>query len=322
MHPDRRMLTNASRQFPLTPDQMTAVPSHRAPNVFAAMLWMVGALVSFMLVAIAGRGAKAAGVSVMELMFFRSVVALAVVALVIPFTAGGVWQIGTRRIGLHAVRNGFHFLAQFSWFSALALIPLAQLFSLEFTAPLWVAVLAPIFLNERLTWSRLLAALIGFAGVMIVVQPGTTTLNEGTIFALVAALGFAASMVVTRALMRTETVLSFLFHMSWMQAVVAALLLGLDRITMPEPEPALWMALVGLCGLAAHFFLARAFSQADAIIVAPMDFLRLPLIAVVGLLVYSEPLDPMVLAGGGVVVLANLFNVWQEHRTRRPVQRR
>jgi drug/metabolite transporter (DMT)-like permease len=281
------------------------------------MLWMAGALISFSLVAISGREANSAGASVMELMFYRSVIALGVVGLILPFTKPGIWQIATARFGLHALRNGLHFMAQFSWFMALSLIPLTQLFSLEFTAPLWVAVLAPLFLAERLSWSRVLAALIGFAGVMIVVQPGTVPISAGTVYALVAAIGFAASMVVTRALMRTDTVLCFLFHMAWMQAIVAGIFLGWQPYAVPTMEATIWITIVGLSALAAHFCLARAFVHADAIIVAPMDFLRLPLIAVVGLLVYQEPLEPMVLTGGGVVVLANLFNLWMEHRVQR-----
>ena len=294
---------------------MVVAPVHRAPNVLAAMGWMSGALVSFCMVAIAGRGAGAAGVPVMDLMCYRSVVALVIIALVIPFTGGGLRQLASRRLGLHLLRNAFHFTAQFSWFNALALISLAQLFSLEFTAPLWVAILAPVFLAERLTWSRVAAAGLGFLGVLVIVQPGTVAMNPGTMFALLAALCFASSMVVTRALMRTETATCFLFHMAWMQTVAAATLLGWS-FTPPTPVQAVWIFLVGLFGLTAHLSLARAFTHADAIIVAPMDFLRLPLIAVVGLYLYGEPLDPIVLAGGGLVVLANLINVWREHRAR------
>jgi len=280
-----------------------------------ALLWMGGALTCFSLVAISGRGASAAGVTTMQLMCYRSIVALVLVVLAMLATRPGLAQIRTSRIPMHGLRNGLHFIAQYSWFSALTMIPLAQLFALEFTAPLWVAILAPIFLAERLTAIRLLAATIGFAGVLTIVRPGTLVLDQGSIYALVAALGFAASMVATRTLMRTDTILCFLFHMSWSQALLAGALLWPELRT-PTPEGLFWVVMVGVSGLAAHFSLARAFTYADAIIVAPMDFLRLPLIAFVGLLLYQEPLDPYVLAGGAIVVAGNLINLLGEHRRR------
>ncbi|MCB1509503.1 MAG: DMT family transporter [Hyphomicrobiaceae bacterium] len=290
--------------------------TQRAPNVTAALLWMSGSLISFSLVAISGRGAHAAGVDTMHLMMLRSVVALVVLALVQPLTARGFRQLWTRTPALHGLRNLLHFGAQYSWFTALSLISLAQLFALEFTAPLWVAILAPLFLSEKLTAPRIAAAAIGFVGVLVVVRPTSAGLGDGAIYALLAALGFASSMVVTRALVRNDTVLCFLFHMAWSQALLAALLLG-GRIMLPSMEGLFWCTMVGLAGLAAHFSLARAFVHADAIIVAPMDFLRLPLIAIVGIAFYGEPFDAIVFLGGGIVVLANLINIWFESRRRR-----
>lgn len=289
--------------------------SQRAANVPAALIWMGGSLISFSLVAISGRGAHAAGVDTMHLMLFRSLVAVVILMAVLPLTARGFGQLATRSPGLHGLRNLLHFGAQYAWFTALSLISLAQLFALEFTAPLWVAILAPLFLSEKLTGPRIAAAVLGFAGVLVVVRPSAEGLSEGTMFAMLAALGFAASMVVTRALVRTDTVLCFLFHMAWSQALLAGVLLG-GRLEMPSPEGMMWVGLVGVAGLAAHFSLARAFVHADAIIVAPMDFLRLPLITIVGVLFYSEPLEPMVFIGGGIVILANLINIWFESRRR------
>lgn len=271
------------------------------------------ALASFTMVAIAGRAAGKE-IDTAHLMFFRSAIALVVITLLILFSAEGIRQVATRRIALHATRNIIHFVAQYSWLSALILIPLAQLFAIEFTAPLWVAVLAPVLLGERLTVTRIVAAAIGFAGIVIIVQPGSVPLSAGTVFALVAALGFATSMMATKRLVPTETIFCILFHMSWMQLVISGLPIASD---FKVPALSLFPAIAGVAcaGMMAHFSLARAFTHADAIIVAPMDFLRLPLIMVVGFLLYGEPVEPEVLIGALVVVVANIINLLGERKS-------
>ena len=192
---------------------------------------------------------------------------------------------------------------------------LAQLFAVEFTAPLWVAVLAPIVLREPLTATRIVAAAAGFIGILVIVSPGAVPVSAGTMLALLAALGFAGSMIATKRLVATESILGLLFHMSWMQMVMAGIAI------LPDPEvPSLvtfqWITAIALLGLSAHFSLARAFTHGDAIIVAPMDFLRLPLIMGVGFLIYSEPVEISVLAGAAIVVAANLINLLGERRKR------
>ena len=275
---------------------------------------MAVALASFIAIAIAGRAAGQ-GVDTMHLLFYRSIAALIFVTILIAASPSGMRQIATRRLTLHAIRNAIHFIAQFSWFYALMIIPLAQLFAVEFTAPLWVAVLAPIVLREPLTATRIVAAAAGFIGILVIVRPGAVPVSAGTMLALLAALGFAGSMIATKRLVATESILGLLFHMSWMQMVMAGIAI------LPGPEvPSLvtfqWITAIALLGLSAHFSLARAFTHGDAIIVAPMDFLRLPLIMGVGFLIYSEPVEISVLAGAAIVVAANLINLLGERRKR------
>ncbi|MBU2533103.1 MAG: DMT family transporter [Alphaproteobacteria bacterium] len=287
----------------------------RTGNVLAAMFWMAVTLASFMMVAISGREAGKS-VDTMHLMFFRSAVSLLLVTAILPFTSSGFRQVMSSRMKLHWTRNIIHFVAQYSWLSALMLIPLAQLFALEFTAPLWVAVLAPLLLAEKLTVKRVVAALIGFAGIVIIVRPGAVPLSAGTLYALLAALGFAGSMIATKMLVRTETIVSFLFHMSWMQLLISFIPIA-ATFEIPAPEVMPWVAGVGIAGITAHFALARAFTHADAIIVAPMDFLRLPLIMIVGFLLYGESVEQMVLIGAMVVVGANALNILGERSRQR-----
>lgn len=281
-------------------------------SVAKAFAWMAGALASFSIIAVAGREAGRS-IDTMQIMFFRSVIALTLVLAAASLAGYRPWHVRTTRLSLHTLRSVIHFGAQYCWLHALTLIPLAQLFALEFTSPLWVALLAPSILGERLTFVRLSAALIGFAGLSIVVQPGAQALNFGTVLGLLAAVGFAFSMIFTKQLIRTDSILTILVYMSAIQAVMGFLPV-LPRLAIPDAKTAMWVFLIGACGLTAHYALTRAIAEADAIIVAPMDFLRLPLIALVGVLIYAEPLDPLILLGGAVVIAANFLNLWGERR--------
>ena len=271
------------------------------------------ALGSFTLVTISGRAAGQ-GIDTIHLIFYRSIVGLVLITTLVMFSRAGLRQLATRRLGHHALRNTIHFVAQYSWLSALLLIPLTQLIAIEFTAPLWVAILAPLVLRERLSLTRIIAAIVGFAGILVIVRPGSVPVSEGTIFAMVAAFGFAGSMITTKQLVRTETILCFLFHMSWMQLVIAGVPI-IQNLQVPTPETAKWIVAMAMAAMMAHFSLARAFTYADAIIVAPMDFMRLPLLMVVGVLLYAERVDPIVLVGAALVVVANLINIFWERRS-------
>ena len=197
----------------------------------------------------------------------------------------------------------------------MTLIPLAELFAIEFTAPLWTALLAPLFLKERLTGTRLLAAALGFVGILIVVSPGSLTIGPGTIYAFVAAVGFALHYLMTKQLTRRDSAFLLLFYTHVIQGVMA-IALTITSLKVPDPVTALWIVALTVIGLVAHYALARAFALADAIVVAPLDFLRLPLIAVVGVVLYDERLAPTLLAGAAVIVAANAINIWGERRRR------
>ena len=284
----------------------------RKQNVTRAVLWMIGALISFSLMAIAGREATKA-LPTIEVMLWRSVFGALVLYIVVRANGMTLRDMRSERMGLHVGRSIVHFGAQFAWLYALLLIPLAELFALEFTAPLWVAVLAPLFLGERLTAGRIIAALLGFAGALVVVRPSGAGLSLGSVLALASAVGFAMGMIATKALTRTDGTLKILFWMNVLQTLIGAAA-NYKGVHMPAGATWGWLAVVCVVGLTAHFALAQAFKYADAIIVAPMDFMRLPLIAFIGAFYYSEPLQPLVLLGGAFVLAGNAINIWAEKR--------
>jgi len=282
------------------------------PNLIGAALWMIGAVVSFSTMAVAGR-AVFEELDVYQLMFYRSALGLPLILVFAAFGKGGLRQFRTRRIGLHIARNLSHLVGQFGWFFALAVIPLAQLFALEFTTPLWVTALAPLLLGESLTRMRLAAMALGFMGVLVVLRPGLADVSLGSIIMLIGAVGFAGSLMATKRMTVTEKPLTIIFYMTLIQTPVG-LLLAINDLHWPTPVTGLWLILVATLGFTAHFCIIRAFSLADAIVVAPMDFLRLPIIAAVGVLIYGEALELWVFVGGALVLVGNYGNLMAEHR--------
>ena len=278
-----------------------------SPNIRAS-LWMIGAIVSFTSMAIAGR-AVSLDLDTFEIMMFRSMIGIVIVVTVAGF-AGTLHQIRTQKPGLHFIRNLSHFAGQNLWFYSITVIPLAQVFALEFTSPLWVMALAPLILGERLTRSQAIAGLVGFIGILVVTRPSPETFEFGILTAALAAIGFAGSAVFTRKLTRTETITCILFYLTVMQAGLGLVFAGFDGdIALPTAANLPWVVLIAMAGLVAHFCLTTALSLAPATIVMPIDFARLPVIAIVGLLLYAEPLDPLVLLGAALIFGANYYNI-------------
>ncbi len=286
------------------------------PQPLRAALWMTGAIASFTAMAIAGRQVSHLHDS-FEIMTARSLVGFAI--MVIYTTVAGRWaQIGRRRLGGHALRNLVHFTGQNLWFWALTMIPLAQVFALEFTSPIWVILLSPLLLGEKLTRARLLAAGLGFAGILIVARPDLTQLNPGVLAAAASAVFFASSSILTKALTRNENILTILFWLALMQFGFGLIGAGYDgAVSLPDRTTLPWLALIGCAGILAHLSLTQALSVAPASYVVPLDFVRLPVIAVVGAVIYAEPLDPYVLLGGAVIFAGIWINIRAELRSNR-----
>ena len=276
-----------------------------------AALWMIGAIVSFSAMAIGGR-AVASELDTFELMMYRSFIGIALV-VGIATAAGTLGSISTQNMKLHLTRNLSHFAGQNLWFAAISMIPLAQVIALEFTSPIWIALLAPIFLNETLTRLRMLVALLGFVGAIIVARPDFNNVDLGVVLAATAAIGFAGSAIFTKLLTRREEITSIMFWLTVMQALFGVVCAGLDGdVAVPSAAVLPWVIVVAVTGLAAHFCLTTALSYAPATIVMPFDFARLPVIALIGVWLYSEALEWPVILGACIIFGANYLNIAAE----------
>ncbi|SFP27977.1 DMT family transporter [Tranquillimonas alkanivorans] len=286
-------------------------------NAGKAALWMFGAIASFSSMAVAGREVSFE-LDTFEIMTYRSFVGILIV-LIIGGATGHLREVNTQRLGIHLIRNISHFTGQNLWFYAITLIPLAQVFALEFSMPIWVAVvMAPLILGERLTAPRLATAAIGFCGILIVARPDFGNIEPGIVAAAGAAVGFAGSAVFTKLLTRTATITCILFWLTVMQAVFGIVCAGIDGdIALPSAATLPGLVVIGIAGLLAHFCLTTALTLAPAAVVMPFDFMRLPVIAVVGMIVYAEPVDALVIMGAAIIFGANYLNLWADRRDRR-----
>lgn len=276
------------------------------PSKTMAALWMAGWLSLTLVMAVAGREAVRE-MNVFQVMEVRSLLGLCMLYPMIRRT-GGFGTLRTTRLPQHIARNLIHYVSQLGWFFALTLIPIGQVVAIEFTMPIWTAILAASFLSERMTSWKIAAIVLGLVGVIVIVRPATGEINQGQLIALGAAVGFGVSMALVKSLTRTESALSVLFWMLVVQSV-AGLLPTLYVWAWPPAYVWGWVMVISVCGTFAHYCLASAMRYADATVVVPMDFLRVPLTATVGWLLYSERLDAWTVLGAALILCGNLLNL-------------
>jgi len=221
---------------------------------------------------------------------------------------GGLAIVKTTRLPQHVVRNLIHYGAQLCWFFALTIIPIGQVVAIEFTMPIWTAILAAAFLGERVTVWKVAAIALGLIGVLVIVRPATGEINLGQLIALAAAVGFGISIALVKFLTRTENTLSIIFWMLVVQSA-AGLIPSLFVWIWPSAHSCAWIVVIAICGTFSHFCMARAMLYADATIVIPMDFLRVPLTATAGWLLYAEKLDVLTVLGAALILTGNLLNL-------------
>ena len=280
-------------------------------NAVRVVLWMSGTLMSFSILAISIRGLTGR-LNVFEILAIRTGSGLIILLALAALRPSLRRHLVFRRMPLQLARNTVHFAATAAWAASLTALPLATAFALEFTTPAWVALFAVLLLGERLSASRIGALVLGFLGILVILHPGVGTFRPVALLMLAAAVGFALALICTKKLISTESTFTILL---WMSAIQLPLnLLGSDPLFLArlDGSTALPAIAVALAGLASHFCLTNAFRYGDATIVVPLDFLRIPLIAVVGSLVYGEDLDPPVFLGAAFIIVGVLWNLRAE----------
>jgi drug/metabolite transporter (DMT)-like permease len=273
-----------------------------------ALLWMCAALTSFCMMAIGARELSGE-LSVYQTLLVRSSVGL-ILILSIMLIKKQLPLILTQRPGLHIFRNTIHFAGQYGWFVGIGLLPLAEVFALEFTVPFWTVIIAALFLKEQITLRKVLCIILGSLGVLVIVKPGYAIVSNASLVVLAAAICFAIVHTSTKSLSSSEKPLTIIFYMCVVQLPIG-FVLSFSSWQWPQPMQWLWLVIVGITALSAHFCMAKAMQYAEITTVVAIDFLRLPLIALVGVLLYQEAFELSLMAGGLLMLLGNFINLYR-----------
>ncbi len=286
------------------------MPTSRRTDLVAAALWMLLGTAAFLGLMVGVRQLSA-NMSVFEMLTLRSVVAFGVLLLLSRYFDRPV--LPTTRFPLHVTRNICHFTGQYCWAVGVILLPLAEVIAIEFTTPIWIVLLACVFLHEKLTASRVGALAAGMAGVCIIVRPGFQELQWGTLVVFAATIGFALTSFATKKLTQTDSAWTILVYMSALQFLMG-IVPTLYSWVWPAGMDYFWICEIGVCGLLAHLGLTKALSLADTAVILPLDYLRLPATFLIGYLFYQESVDSLVLLGASVIFAASYFHLRQEAR--------
>lgn len=285
------------------------MPSSQIARV---VLWMTGTLLSFSALAVSIRLLSRDGLSTFEVLAVRSGTGLIVLLLLLAVRPQLRPLVRLRSMKMHLLRNCIHFASQYAWAFSLTLLPLATVFALEFTMPAWTVLFAVWLLDERLTRSRIGVVVLGLIGVLIILRPGYESVNPAAFLVLGAAVGYSIAMIATKMLTRTVSTFAIIF---WMMAIQLPLsLAGSDPLFLAKLGTADILPVIGcgLSGLSSHYCLSNAFRSGDATLVVPLDFLRIPLIAVVGWIFFGEPLDIFVFIGAAFIISGVIWNLRAE----------
>ena len=271
---------------------------------------MSGAVFSFAAMAVAARELLR-HMGTFEVVFLRSLVMLAIVLTMLP--RAGLSSVFTKRFSVHAWRNVIHFLGQVLWVYSIGALTLATVFAIEFTMPMWTALLAWLFLHEKLTAPRLVMLGLGFAGVLVILRPGAGSFHPAAIGMVLGSLCYASSFIFTKRLTTTDSALAVLFWMSVIQLPLG-LVASVPGWVTPSAGDLPWILGIGIGAYTAHYCMARAVKIADASMVVGIDFIRLPLIALVGFVFYAEPLEPLVFVGAAIIFAGTWYSLSRERR--------
>lgn len=280
-------------------------------NIVKSAIWMGATLVSFSLIAVAVREVSN-DIGIPEILFYRSSIGLFIIIIYLVIT--DLYVIKTKNFKLHLTRNIFHFLGQYAWIYGITMLTLSEVFALEFTVPIWTALIAVFFLNEKLTLTRILAIILGFIGIIIILKPSSCILNLASIVVISGAITYSISNVVTKEIIKNDSIISIIFYMTLTQMILAFIII--------EGEPKLHsmttfitLIIIGVVSILAHYCTSKALYYSDTVVVIPMGYLRLPIIMIVGFTLYDEIVDIVFMLGVCIMLIGILINILVEHKT-------
>ena len=252
--------------------------------------------------------------STFEIVFWRMALSM---AMLLPWYAWkGVHLLKTQRPGMHAMRAVVNFTGMILWFYAISVVPLGKAVAIHFTLPLFLLVLAALFLGERVGIRRITATLVGFGGTLVVLRPGAVEIGLPELMILGSAALYAGTVVFLKFMVKTETPLALTFYTNAF-IFVFSVPLAIWTWTGPSAVDILPILIIGVMGTFAPFLYTTALRMADASVIAPTDFLRLPLTAGFAFALFGEVPEIWVWVGGGIIFLSTWYITARESRLER-----
>lgn len=248
-----------------------------------------------------------------QVVFFRSAFAL-VPCLVLAAQAGGLATLRTGRPWGHFLRGLVGVVSMVLIFHAYSVMKLADAAAILFSGPLFLTALAGPVLGERVGLRRWTAVLAGFAGVLVIIQPGSGAIGPGALAALTAAALYAVAMIMVRRLGATEGAVAITFYFSLFGAVAGAAMLAALGWTAPTPAQFVLLALVGIIGGIAQLFMSQAFRLAETGVIGPLKYSSMIWVVLFGYLVWGELPAPHVVLGTAIVIASGLYILHRETR--------
>jgi drug/metabolite transporter (DMT)-like permease len=269
--------------------------------------------------------------SILEIVTFRSLIALPCTLILFRWE-GKRGLPTTQRHKLEYVRGVFLFLSYTTHFMGLAALPLADIESIRFSAPLMITFLSVVMLGEKVGPRRWLALIVGFVGVLFIIRPGSVTFNVGSIFILISVLFYALSVMITRRLQTTDSSSTIAYYSSLVYLVAAFVLTPLAIVVgeVPDAHPSIvflfrawsmptlldWVIMsgLGLVWAGGMYFMARAYSLALASVAAPFEYVSLPISVMWGFVIWQEVPTLMTLAGAFLTLFSGMYILYRERR--------
>ena len=267
--------------------------------------WMLGFIINISIMAISIRELSLKYTS-FEIQNFRNIFSIIIIILIYIVTKNT--NLNTFQLKNNFIRNIFHFIGQSAWTWGLTVLPLAVVFSLEFTMPIWAVIIAIVLLKEKITLNKICFLIIGLMGTWIIFMPDTKYIGFYNIIVLCSAITYAIAHNFTKKLTTTDSILSILFFMSIIQlpfSLVGSLIIGNIQYNIMMEIPLI--ILLTFTSLLAHYSLSSALKYSDASIVLPIDYIRLPLIVFIGWYYYDEKISTNVVIGSILIIFGVVF---------------
>lgn len=284
----------------------------RLPASLRGALWMCAAATAFAVMVTLVRHLTD-GLHPLQVVFFRT--AFGLLAMTPWLLRQGIGVLRTRRLRLHLLRAAIGIFAMVGWFTTLSLMPLAEATALSFTAPIFTSVLAVLILGEVMRLRRWTATMVGFLGALLIVRPGFAAVDPAALLAIGTAAIWATSTILIKVMSRTESagaITTYMVLLTTPMTLLAALFVWQN----PTLAQLGWAALLGAAGSVGHICMSRALASADASVVAPFDYLRLPIVALIAFLAFGEVPGVWVWIGGGVIAASSIYIAQRESRVK------